>query len=44
MLLISKNIKNGITVLTENSSEIIWLKLSKEYFGLKMIYSCALYT
>ena len=35
MLLINKNIKDGITILPRDSSELFWLKLSKRHFGFK---------
>ena len=28
-------IKDGITILPRNSSELFWLKLSKKFFGFK---------
>ena len=44
MLLINKNVKDGVTVLPRNSSELIWLKLSKKYFGFKNdVYLCFVY-
>ena len=44
MLLINKDIKDGITVLPRNSSELFWLKLSKNYFGFKNdLFLCFVY-
>ena len=44
ILLINKNIKDGITVLPRNSSELFWLKLSKNYFGFKNdLFLCFVY-
>ena len=44
MLLINKNVKDGVTLLPRNSSELFWLKLSKKYFGFKnVVYLCFVY-
>ena len=41
MVLINKCIKNGITILKNKSSEIVWLQLSKQYFGFTDdVYLC----
>ena len=44
MVLINKCIKNGITILKSKSSEIVWLQLSKQYFGFTDdVYLCYIY-
>ena len=42
MLLTNKNVKDGVTVLPRNSSELFSLKLSKKYFK-KNVYLCFVY-
>ena len=44
VLLINRSIKNGITILPRDSSELFWIRLSKTYFGFKNdVFRCFAY-